>query len=201
MQRSRWFESFAQDLRYSTRLLRSNPLFATAVVLMLALGIGANTGIFSVMNAVVLRSLPVPDPQQLVFLRTTGWPQGATQTGEGASSFAYPVFEQLREERQVFSDLMAFVPLGIGKVPVRYGSDPEEANVSMVSGNFFSGLGVGRVCGRTLAMADETNHAQIAVLSHGYWTRRFGGDCSVVGQTLRVRGVPFAIVGVAARGF
>ncbi|MGH9722708.1 MAG: ABC transporter permease [Bryobacteraceae bacterium] len=198
---SKWLNNFFQDLRYGFRLMRVNPLFATAVVLMLALGIGANTGIFSVMNAVALRSLPVPEPQQLVYLRTTGLPRGANQSGQSQSSFAYPVVEQLRAERDVFSNLMVFVPLASSKVPVRYGNDPEEANVSMVSGNFFSGLGVRRVCGRTLAPEDEASHAQVAVLSHSYWTRRFGGDCSVAGQTLHVGGVPFTIIGVAARGF
>ncbi len=92
---SGWFEVLAQDLRYATRLVRANPMFAAVVVLTLALGIGANTAIFSVMNAVVLRSWPVPDPQKIVYLRTTGWPDGSTQTGAGDSSFPYGVKSRL----------------------------------------------------------------------------------------------------------
>lgn len=197
----RWLDDFVQDLRYALRLLRRNPIFTAIVVLTLALGIGANTAIFSVMNAVVLRSLPVPDPQQLVYLRTTRQPNNTGNTGNYGSTFSESVFEQLRLERDAFSDLVAFVPLGIGKVSVRHGQNPEEANADMVSGNFFSGLGVKPVCGRMLTVEDETHHAQVAVLGHGYWARRFGQDCSVVGKTLYVRGVPFTIIGIAARGF
>ena len=168
---------------------------------MLALGIGANTAIFSVLNAVVLRDLPVPNPQQVVFLHTTTRPAGSGQTGYGDLEFPEHIFETLRLERGAFSDLAASVPLAIGKTPVRYGSEPEEANADMVSGNFFIGLGVKTTCGRPLTMQDEKNHSQVAVLGHGYWSRRFGENCSVLGHILYVRGVPFTIVGVAARDF
>ena len=168
---------------------------------MLALGIGANTAIFSVMNAVVLRDLPVPNPQQVLFLHTTSRPSGSGQTGHGDVEFPAHVFETLRLERGAFSDLAASVPLAFSKTPVRYGREPEEAQADMVSGNFFTGLGVGTICGRPLTMEDEKNHSQVAVLGHGYWKQRFGGSCSILGQTLHVRGVPFTIVGVAARNF
>ena len=193
--------SLIPDLKFTLRALRRNPLFTTVVILMLALGIGANTAIFSVMNAVVLRDLPVANPQQVVFLHTTSRPAGSGQSGYGDLEFPVHVFEALRLERGAFSDLVASVPLAFSKTPVRYGREPEEAQADMVSGNFFTGLGVGTICGRPLTMEDEKNHSQVAVLGHGYWNSRFGGNCSVLGETLYVRGVPFTIVGVAARDF
>jgi predicted permease len=195
------FDDFLRDLRYAVRWLRANPGFTIVVALMLGLGIGANTAVFSVMNTVALRNLPVPNPQQLVYLKTTGTVAGSGQTGEGRSSFTVYTFEQLRQERQIFSAVVAFVPLSFDKTAVRYGAEPEEAYADMVSGNFFSGLGVRTVCGRAFTMEDETSHAQVAVLSDRYWRRRFGATCSVVGQTLSVRGVPFTIVGVTAGDF
>src|SRR5262249_5004471 len=192
---------FGRDLRYAGRVLRANPLFTAVIVLTLAFGIGANTAIFSVMNAVVLRTLPVPEPDRLVNLQTSGWPDGSTQTGRGAASFPMVAFQQMRAGHGALSGLMAYVPLAIGKAAVRVGSEPEEAEANMVSGNFFTGLGVQPMCGRTLTDSDETDHATVAVLGYGYWSRRFGGNCSAVGQTIFVRGVPFTVVGVAARGF
>ena len=190
-----------QDLRYGFRMLAKSPGFAAVAALTLALGIGANTAIFSVMNAVVLRFLPVPDPQQLVYLHGRGRPSGTMQTGDDDLSFTEFTFEQLRTKRRAFSDLMAFVPLGIGKVPVRYGEEPEEATADMVSGNFFSGLGVAAARGRTFTLDEEAQHALVAVLSYNYWTRRFTRDPVVIDRTMYIKGVPFTIVGVAARDF
>jgi hypothetical protein len=171
-------------------------------VLTIALGIGANTAIFSVMNAVLLRFLPVPNPQQLVYLYLQNQPMGTSQTGyDGDTSLSLPVYEQMHNDRRVFSDLMAFAPLAWGKVAVRFGQEPEEANGEMVSGNFFSGLGVRLLFGRGLTMQDEANHAPIAVLNYSWWTRRFAQDRHVLGQTLYVKGLPFSIVGVAPPGF
>lgn len=196
-----WLDDLLQDLRYAGRLIRANPVFSAVVVLTLALGIGPNTAIFSVMNTLVLRGLPVPEPDRLVFLRTSRQPDSTNNTGNYGSSFSYSVYEQLRGQGEAFSDLMAFVPLALNTAPVRYGDTPEEASASMVSGNFFSGLGVQPVCGRLLSLDDEQRRAPVVVLSHGYWTRRFGQDCGILGETLHVKGIPFTITGVAARGF
>ncbi len=190
-----------QDLRYGLRMLAKNPGFTAVAVITLALGIGANTAIFSVMNTVMLRFLPVPDPERLVYLRVQGRPSGSWETGDDSRTFNEPSFEQLRNQRRVFSDLMAFVPLGFSGVAVRYGEEPEVVRGDMVSGNFFSGLGVRPARGRTFTLEDETQHAQVAVLSYAYWTRRFARNPSVLGQTLYVRGIPFTMVGVAAPGF
>jgi predicted permease len=190
-----------QDVTYAWRQLKKSPGFAFVAVLTLALGIGANTAIFSVMNAVVLRYLPVPNPQELVYLLGAHRPGNTSQTGDEDFSFTEYTFEQLRNQHQSFSDLMAFVPLGLPDVAVRYGDQPEEARADMVSGNFFSGLGVKLARGRGFVAQDEVQHAQVAVLSYDYWTRRFARSPSVIGETLYVKGVPFTIIGVADRGF
>ncbi|HUE04842.1 MAG TPA: ABC transporter permease [Bryobacteraceae bacterium] len=190
-----------QNLRYALRQLRRSPAFAAVAVLTLALGIGANSAIFSVMNALLLRYLPARDPQQLVYLHTTRNPSGASQTGHGDSSLTMPVFEQLRKRKDAFADVVAYVPLGIGKVAIRYGKEPQEAQAHMVSGNFFSALGVLPARGRTFTVEDEVAHSPLAILSYAWWTRQFGRDPSVIGQPLYIKDVPFTIVGVASPGF
>jgi predicted permease len=170
-------------------------------VVTLALGIGANTAIFSAMNAVLLRSLPVKDAHRLVWLRYQNQPRETSQTGYGNHSLSEPTFEQLRTQREVFADLVAFVPLSFSKNIVRLGDAPEEAGVDMVSGNFFSGLGVPAVLGQLFAPEDESRHTQVAVLSYTFWTRRFARNPSALGQSLYIKGVPFRIIGVAARDF
>ena len=168
-------------------------------ILTLALGMGANTAVFSVMNAVLLRSLPVADP--------SGWCICATPAlAEGSSismydGFSYPVYDALRRQSGGLSDVMAVAQLSVDKVNVRVGAQPEQAEADMVSGNFFSGLGVKLARGRGFTAQDETEHAQVMVISYQYWTRRFSRDPNVLGKTLYVKGVPFTVVGVAAEGF
>jgi predicted permease len=195
-------ETTWQDCRYAFRLLRKNPGFTLVAVLTLALGIGGNTAVFSVMNSVLLRNLPLPHAEQLMFLRLPNdQPSGASNTGDSDTSFSDPVFEQLRKEHGAFSDLMAYVPLAIGKVPIRIGEIPEEAEADMVSGNFFSGLGTAFVRGRGFTLEDESAHAPLAVVSYSYWTGRFARNPSILGQTIYIKGLPFTIIGVTAQGF
>ncbi len=196
-----WLETFVQDIRYGLRQLRRNPGFTAVAVLTLALGIGANTAIFSVMNTVMLRFLPVQDPERLVYLRLENRPSGTWETGDDSWTFNMPSFDEMRKQRQVFSDLMSFAPLGFNGVAVRYGQEPEVVQGDMVSGNFFSGLGVLPARGRTFTPQDEEQHAQVVVLSYAYWARRFARNPSVLGETLYVRGIPFTIIGVAGRDF
>jgi len=191
-----------QEFRYAVRQLIHSPWFTLTVVLTLALGIGANTAVFSVMNAVLLKGLPVPNPQELVYLHVpSGQPDGAGNTGNSETSFSEPVFEDLRQDHSAFADLIAFVPLAIGKVAVRFGETPEEVEGDMVSGNFFSGLGVSLTRGRGFTLDDEREHAQVVVLSHSYWARRFSRNPSILGETLYVKGNAFTIIGVAPEGF
>src|SRR5215831_2863602 len=195
-----WLEDLARDVGYALRQLRKTPGFVLVAVVTLALGIGANTAVFSVMNAVLVASLPVRNPQELVYLHTSDFPGG--QTGYGDTSMRMQVYEALRKEDRVFTDLMAWVPLSSeGGIPARFGSAPEQLNADMVSGNFFAGLGVRPVRGRVFTIDDERDHTQYAILSYDYWTRRFNRDTSVLGQPIYLKGVPFTIVGVAGPKF
>jgi predicted permease len=152
------------------------------------------------MNAVLLRSLPVADPQRVVYLRTSNPPRG-TGTIDSNETFSYSVYDALRHQTPALSPVIAYVPLSGSKVAVRYGAEPEEAEGDMVSGSFFTGLGVNLPHGRGFSDKDETNHAPIAVISYNYWTRRFARDPDVLGKTLYVNGVAITIVGIAAQGF
>jgi predicted permease len=200
--RNRWvgLDKLVRDLRFGLKSLAHSPGFAATAILTLALGIGANTAVFSVMNAVLLKSLPVREPDRLVYLRTSNAPRN-TGTIDSHQTFSYPVYDALRHQSGAFSALMAYVPLSNSKVAVRYGSEPEEAEGDMVSGTFFSGLGVSLPLGRGFTGDDETSHAPLAVISYNHWTRRFGRNPDVLGKTLYVNSVPMTIVGVAAQGF
>jgi len=200
--KDRWvgLDRLLRDVRFALRSLLKSPGFAITAILTLALGIGANTAVFSVMNAVLLRSLPVADPDTLVYLRTSNPPRG-TGTINSNETFSYPVYDALRRQSGGLSPVIAYVPLSGSKVAVRYGGQPEEAEGDMVSGTFFSGLGVKLIRGRGFSEEDETNHASIAVISYNYWTRRFARNPDVLGTTLYVNGVAITIIGVAAEGF
>ncbi len=200
--RSHWalMDHLLRDLRFGLRALWQTPGFTLTAVLTVALGVGANTAVFSVMNAVLLRSLPVRDPQNLVYLNTDHTPSN-TGTIDSHATFGYSVYRELRAQSDAFSDVIAVGGLSVNKVNVRIGAQPEEAEADMVSGNFFSGLGVDLARGRGFSAQDEAGHSPIVVLSYSYWSRRFGRDPGVLGQVIHVKGVPFTIVGVAGPGF
>ncbi len=194
-----------QDLRYALRQLRKSPGFTLTVVLTLALGIGANTAVFSVMNAILMQLLPVSRPEGLSYVHMANGedqPPGGSNTGSSNTSFPEGAFEALRQRGDVFEELIAYVPLSFtGSVAVRHGELPEEAEGEEVSGNFFSGVGARLDRGRGFTAQDEKDHTQIAVLSYDYWTRSYARDPSVLGQTLYVKGVPLTVIGIAAQGF
>ena len=190
-----------QGLRYTLRQLAKSPVFTTVSILTIALGIGANTAIFSVMNTVLLHSLPVPNSQQLVYFHLKNQPLSTSQTGYGDMSMSMPVFEAMRGRQEVFTDVIGFAPLAFEKVAVRIGPEPEEAVGEMVSGNFFSGLQVQPTLGRGFTLKDEKTHAPIAVVNCAWWKGRFAGDKDILGRTIYVKGVPITIVGVAPPGF
>jgi len=197
--------SFFQDLRYAQRQLQKSWGFTLVVVLTLAMGIGANTAVFSVMNAVLMQLLPVSRPEGLTYVQMAngqGQAPGGSNTGDSSTSFTEATFEALRQRTDVFEELIGYVPLSFtGSVPVRYGELPDEAEGEEVSGNFFTGVGTRMERGRGFTLDDEKKHAPIVVLSYDYWKRRFGSDPGIVGQTLSVKGVPLTITGVAVHGF
>jgi predicted permease len=190
-----------QDLRYAFRTLASQPGFAAVAVLSLALGIGANTAIFSLINSVLLSALPVRDPQSLVIL-TNPASNGITigsKSGE-RQELSWSEFRQLRDLSTVFSSLMA-CQIEPEPVPVRAGgSEAEETLVQMVSSEYFSTLGVPAVLGRTLSAEDDPS-APHAVISYDYWQRRFGRSADVLGTTIAIRQGMFSIIGVAPPSF
>ena len=191
----------AHGLRHTFRQLAQSPVLTGVCILTIALGIGANTAIFSVMNAVILRSLPVPDPQQLVYFHLKNQPLSTSQTGFGDMSMSLPVFGAMRTRQDVFRDVIGFAPLAFDKVAVRIGREPEEALGEMVSGNFFSGLEVQPVLGRGFTPQDESTHAPIVVLNYAWWKNRFAGDKDILGRAFYIKGVPFTVIGVAPPGF
>ena len=186
-----------RDIRHVSRGLRKGPAFVAVVVLTLGLGIGANTAIFSLMDQVLLRTLPVRDPGTLVQLDGPGAFMGRTFNDQ---TFSYPMYRDFRDGQEVFSGVLARFPTAMTVV---WRNESSRVNGELVSGNYFDVLGIGPALGRVLTQKDdETPGAHpVVVLSHGYWTRRFGNDPSILGGTLVVNGHPLTIVGVSARGF
>jgi predicted permease len=189
------------DLRYALRGLRRNPAFAAAAIVTLALGIGANAAIFALVDRVLIRALPVRDPGRLVLLRSPGPRQGqAWSDGDGAASFSYPAYRALRDQNTVLEGLLATYPFDAS---VAAGGRTERVAGDLVSGNAFAVLGVSPAAGRLLSASDDTAPGAhpVAVLSYGYWTRRFGGSRAVLGEAISVNGTPLTVVGVAAARF
>ena len=183
----RVMEDFVADLRYASRMMRRAPAFTAVAVLSLALGFGANTAIFSLLDALLLKSLPVHEPDQLFALRGTAH---------------YPVYQAIRQHNRWFIDL--FATSGVSRLDVEVGNTlPERTSVSLVSGSYFSVLGVRPVIGRTFTTSDDQAPGAhpVAVVSFGYWQRRFASDPDLVGRTIRITGTPITIVGVTPPGF
>ena len=188
-----FIETTIQDMRYGLRMLARSPGFTAVAILTLALGIGANTAIFSVIDAVMLRKLPVKNPQELVQLATVG--------PYGVSSFSYPGFRRFRDENRVCSEMLAIG--GLNNLDASINGQPESVEGRIVSGNFFSFLGVSATVGRAFTSQDDKTpqNSAVAVISYGYWKRRFGLESSVVGRSITLNRTPFTIVGVAPAGF
>ena len=198
----RFIETLLQDTRYGLRQLRRDPGFAIVAVLILALGIGANVAIFSLVDQALLRSLPVQHPEQLVVLNSTELKSGSTSTDYSLdASFSYPMYRELRDKSRVFSGLLACDPYN--DVNIVWQGHSERASAELVSGNFFQVLGVGAAIGRVLLPEDETvlGANPVAVLSYEYWEQHFGGDPTVLNQTIDINARLLTIVGVARRGF
>jgi len=209
-------DTFAQDIRYALRMLRKSPGFTAVAVLTLALGIGANTAIFSLLNAIALRSLPVPNPQQLVlfewsarkephanqFARYSSCPvdaPGSLSVGTAGCSVSYPLFDRLRSARDVFSGAFCFTH---AMVALKINDRLDHVGGMYVSGDFFSTLSPRVAMGRLLEPSDDLRGASpVVVLSYRYWQNRLGADPNVIGKTALINRQPFRIVGVAASNF
>jgi predicted permease len=189
-----------RDIRFSLRTLRRNPVFTVAAVLTMALGMGATTAIFSLFDQVVLRFLPVREPQRLVLLHREYQPEGNSTSDNMESVFSYPMYRELRDHDPAFQGVVA---RGGFRVAVFHGGGTEPAAAEVVSGNFFQSLGVPAEAGRVFNPQDDgaAGAHPVIVLGHGYWSTRFGGDRAIVGQSITVNRVPMVVVGVAAAGF
>ena len=189
----RFLETIVQDVRYGLRTLAANPGFAATAVLSLALGIGANTAIFSMLNAMMLRSLPVEDPHRLVQLQVAG---------EKQDYFTNPIWEQVRDHQQAFSGALTWSG---DRFDLSVGGESHFAEGLWVSGDFFRVLGVSAMRGRLFTMDDDVHgggHAgPVAVISYGFWKRHFGADPNILGKTVRLDRHPFAIIGVTPPWF
>jgi predicted permease len=195
-------QSFLQDIRYGLRMLVKNLGFSIVAVLTLALGIGANTAIFSLTDQILLRRLPVRNPEQLVSLRTTGSNQGHiwSDSTDDSGMFSYTTYKDLRDHNQAFSTLLARFP---AEVSVSGHGSTELAQAELVSGNYFEMLGVQPTLGRVFSASDETapGASPLAVLSYGYWARHFGSDSGILNKQIVVNGTSLTVVGVARAGF
>jgi len=214
--RSMWtfafFDQFAQDLRYAARAMAANPLFTATAVLSLALGIGANTAIYSFMDAILLRALPVQHPEQLAVLdwhaarrppvvrSINGTAHRYARQGILSPNFPYAAYQLLRSDKQVFSTLFAYTYAQPFNVVT--GGQAESLSGGFVSGDYFSGLNVPPAAGRLLDDSDDrTGSPATVALAYSYWQRRFNGSPAAVGQSILINNLPFTIVGVTAPGF
>ena len=179
------------ELRHALRMVRNSPVFATVVIMTLAIGIGANTAIVSLLHTVLLRELPVTNPEELVFIRTAG------DQGLGGAP-PYPYFERIREQGSSFSGVAAF---DADELRVEVEGSVEQVFGQVASGNYFDVLGVTPAAGRLLTVGDERLDPPVAVIGYGYWQRRFGGAPGAIGRTVSFRNRAFTIVGVTPPRF
>jgi predicted permease len=185
------------DIRYAFRTFRKSPVFVAVAVLSLALGIGANTAIFTLIDQVLLRLLPVKDPQQLVLL----WGRGSHYgSNNGRNKLSYPMYEDFRDKNQVFSGMFCRADMDFS---LNFEGKTERISGELVSGTYFPVLGVDAALGRVFNPSDDQNPGgePYAVLSYRYWMNRFAGDKNVIGKKLVLNGYPFTVVGVSQAGF
>ena len=192
-----------QEILFGMRALRRTPVFTAAAVLSLALGIGANTAIFSLLDQVVLRSLPVSDPERLVILHGSYSGPGSSASSWGTNSgsvFSYPFYRDLRDRVPALSGVLA---CALAPVRIAWHSATEAADAQLVSGNYFTTLGVPAALGRVLAPDDDAAAGAnpVVVLSHAFWSSHYGANRAVLNDKVAINGQPFVVVGVAAAGF
>ena len=186
-----------RDFQYSLRTLRKSPVFLAVAVLSLALGIGANTAIFTLINQLILQPLPVRDPEQLVMLAGRGKHYGGNN---GPDRLSYPMYQEIRDKNQVFSGMFCTYP---STVSATFQGNTELVGADFVSGNYFPVLGIGAAIGRVFTASDDLIQGghPLAVLSYGYWRSRFGADPAIAGKEIVVNGRALTIIGVSPAGF
>jgi len=194
-------DSLLQDIRYGLRMLGKNPGFTAVAVLTLALGIGANTAIFTVINAVMLRALPVQHPEQLV---AVGNPAHVHAFGSGTPRtdiFSFPLYREVRDNNSVFSSVLASSNLSNPRITIERGA--EDIRARLVSENYFQTLGVSPLLGQTFSpdQARIPGADPVLVISYRYWQTRFAADPAIIGRKVRLNNYPFTIIGVAPPGF
>lgn len=193
--------SILQEIKFALRQLRKSPLFALVAVITLALGIGANTAVFTLLDQALLRSLPVSHPEQLVRLRWTGDAPGHFNSfgGDDRDFFSYPMYRDLRDKNGQFAALIAD---DLQDVSVKWKDKPDMATCELVSGDYFATLGIQPAMGRLILPADEALNANpVVVLSFNVWKTQFGSDPRVINQTFLINAHAFTIVGVAPPSF
>ncbi len=200
MANSNFSEALWKDIRYGARLLRMNPGFATVAILSLALGIGANTAIFQLVDAIRLRTLPVKEPRELAVVRIENRDSASGNFASRYSSLTNLQWEQIRDHQQAFSGIFAWSP---DRLNLSVGGEARYAETIWVSGDFFDTLGVRPFLGRLLTNADDRRGcgAQAAVISYSFWQREYGGERSAVGRVLTLEGHPFEIIGITPPEF
>jgi len=206
----RWLDQLRQDTSFGFRQLSRNKTLTLLVVAMIALGIGANTAVFTHMNAVLFETLPVEEASDLRFLEWTSpdrefptrrlW-DGRTTDASGSrvySGFPYPTYRYLRDRSSSFEDFVCF---GLARVNLGSGQGAERVSAEFVSENYFDTLGLTTVVGRPFGSEDAQSGRPVAVISHGLWQRRFGGTNDMSETVVRINGSPFQVLGVAPAGF
>jgi predicted permease len=193
------FERSMQDLRYAFRILRNAPVFTTVAVISITLGIAANTTVFSLIDAMWFRTLPVHDPNQLVRVYMWGKPAGARRPG--IDGFSWPLYDAVRRRTAVLKDLVAHY--STGPLQVSTANETSEVQGEVVSANYFPTLRIQPALGRFFLPEEDQVRGRdaVAVISMGFWQRPFGGDPAILGRTLTIKGVPFQIIGVAPEEF
>src|SRR5205823_1804327 len=192
-----WLDTILRDLKYTFRMLARTPGFTAVAVLTLALGIGANTAIFTLLDQVLLRLLPVKNPQQLVLLTMRGHHYG---NNWGGNAISHPMFRDFQAHNEVFSGMFCRFPV---PVSLTFGGQSEHVNAELVSGTYFSVLGLNAILGRAFTPEDDRvplGHP-LVMLTYAYWRQRFGGDPGIVGKNLIVNGHNMTVVGVVQPGF
>src|SRR5262245_4907822 len=183
-----------QDLRLAVRTLKTTPIVTAVAVLSLALGIGANTAIFSIVNSLLLRALPVKEPQQLALL--------TNDPARGTASWTNPIWEQIRRRREIFDGVFAWSTM---RFNLAAGGETQFVDGLWVSGSMFETLGVPAMLGRTITDADDARgggpDGPVAVISYAFWQRHFGGAADAIGRTLTIERVPYTIIGVTPADF